>query len=275
MDRRATGATAVKAQEVSEEEALLERAKDYRKPAHMAIIPDGNRRWADEQGLSPVEGHRAGFEVAKKLSRFCRRLGLHTVTVWAFSTENWRRPPVEVAALMALFEEWLRDLLPEAIEEGVRVIHIGRRDGLPDGAGAHAEAAGFPDGLAETLKDAITEIEEKTASFENNIINLAINYGGADEVQRATIKLIEHARATGVDPASLQITDFLDTVGQPHPLPDLIWRTSGELRLSGFMPLQSSYAEFAFTPKHFPDLDRVDVVDAVEEYSRRLRRFGG
>jgi undecaprenyl diphosphate synthase len=264
----------MRAEELTEE-ALLERAKDYRKPAHMAIIPDGNRRWAEEHGLSPVSGHRAGFEVAKKLSRFCRRLGLHTVTVWAFSTENWRRSPVEVAALMALFEEWMRDLLPEAIEEEVRVIHIGRRDGLPEGARRHAEEAGFPDGLADSLKQAITEIEEKTASFEANIINLAINYGGADEVQRATIKLIEHAKATKRDPASLQITDFLDTAGQPHPFPDLIWRTSGELRLSGFMPLQSSYAEFAFTPKHFPELDRVDVVDAIEEYSTRLRRFGG
>jgi len=258
-----------------EDELLLERIRGSRIPRHFAVIPDGNRRWAEERGFSPVQGHREGFEVSKSLSRFCRKLGIHTFTVWAFSTENWKRPEPEVAALMALFEEWLRDLLPEAVEEEVKVIHIGRREGLADGSMPAATDAGFPNGLPESLKEAIDEVEQKTMGFERNVINLAVNYGGADEIQRAMLKLLDHSRRAKVDADTLQIVDFLDTAGQPHPFPDLIWRTSGELRLSGFMPLQSSYAEFVFTGKHFPDLGKVDLIEAIEEYSQRVRRFGG
>lgn len=260
---------------IEPDEPLLERLRGCRIPDHLAIIPDGNRRWASDQGFSAVEGHRRGFEVAKTLSRFCRKLGIHTVTVWAFSTENWRRPPESVVALMSLFEEWVHDLLPEAIEEEVRVIHLGRKDGVPEVAESHAAAAGFPNGLPVSLKESLEEIEEKTASFERNIINLAINYGGADEVRRAVARLMEHADRTKSDPRSLEIEEFLDTAGQPHPNPDLVLRTSGELRFSGFMPLQSSYAEFAFTDKHFPDLKKSDVAGVIEEYSKRGRRFGG
>jgi undecaprenyl diphosphate synthase len=270
-----TNETTARTSGESEDELLLQRLKGSRIPRHMAVIPDGNRRWAEERGLMPVQGHRRGFEVSKSLSRFCRKVGIHTFTVWAFSTENWKRPPVEVGALMALFEEWLRDLLPEAVEEEVRVIHVGRKEGLPAGAFDAATAAGFPNGLPDSLKAVIEEVEQKTAGFERNVINLAVNYGGGDEIQRAIQKLLDHADRTRLHPMDLQIVDFLDTAGQVHPFPDLIWRTSGELRLSGFMPLQSSYAEFAFTGKHFPDLEKVDLIEAVEEYSRRVRRFGG
>lgn len=251
------------------------RLEGARVPAHLAIILDGNRRWAEANAKTPIEGHRAGFEVAKRLSRFCRRIGIHTVTAWAFSTENWRRPPEEVSALMALFEEWLRDLLPEAVEEEVRVVHIGRREGVPSDVAAGAAAAGFPGGLPPTLREAIEEAEEKTGYFERNVINLAINYGGGDEIRRAVARLLDHARSTRQDPSRLDIEAFLDTAGQPHPNPDLVWRMSGEFRLSGFLPLQSAYAELVFTPKYFPDLTEEDVVDAVLEYSARVRRFGG
>ncbi len=217
-----------------------------------------------------MQGHRRGFEVAKRLSRFCREIGIHTVTIWAFSTENWRRTPDEVAALMALYEEWLRDLLPEAIEEEVRVVHLGRKHGLPDGSASDAAAAGFPDGLPESLVLALEEIEDKTRSYERNLINLAINYGGEDEVQRA----VERMRQAGA-PVGVVVSQFLDTAGQPHPRPDIVWRTSGEFRSSGFLPLQSSYAELIFTPKYFPQLTEEDVVEAVLEYSARIRRFGG
>lgn len=257
------------------DEPLLQRLRDCRIPDHLAIIPDGNRRWAAAHGLDAVDGHRRGFEVAKALSRFCRKVGIHTTTVWAFSTENWRRQPESVAALMTLFEDWVHDLLPEAIEEEVRVIHLGRKDGIPEAAREHAAAAGFPEGLPESLKESLAEIEEKTSSYERNLINLAINYGGADEVRRAVARLLEHAQRTKQDPRGLEIEDFLDTAGQPHPNPDLVLRTSGELRFSGFMPLQSSYAEFSFTEKHFPDLQKSDVADVIEEYSKRGRRFGG
>lgn len=222
-----------------------------------------------------MDGHRAGFEVAKRLSRFCREIGIHTVTIWAFSTENWRRPADQVSALMALYAQWLTDLLPEAIEQEVRVIHLGRLEGVPEEARTAAEAAGHPDGLPESLRIALNEIEAKTAFFNHNVINLAINYGGADEVQRAASRLLADAQSTGQDPADLDIHHYLDTGSQPHPNPDILWRTSGEFRISGFLPLQSAYSEMIFTPKYFPELTEQDVVDAVLEYSARIRRFGG
>lgn len=244
-------------------------------PRHLAIIPDGNRRWAAVRSESVTAGHRAGFEVAKQLSRYCRKIGIHTATFWAFSTENWRRTPLEVASLLALYEEWIADLLPEAIEEQVRVIHVGRLEGVPDGSQEAAAAAGFPDGLPDSLREALVDIEQKTRGFENNVVNLAINYGGADEVKRAIERMFDQARLTGQDPGELNVQDFLDTANQPHPNPDIVWRTSGEFRSSGFLPLQSTYAELVFTPKFFPDLTDQDVLDTVLEYSARIRRFGG
>jgi undecaprenyl diphosphate synthase len=238
-------------------------------PAHLGIIPDGNRRWAAERGESFVNGYRAGFEVAKRLSRFTREIGIHTVTVWAFSTENWRRGPEVVPVLMTLFEEWIEDLMDEAVEEEVRVVHLGRKAGVPDSSKAEAAAAGYPSGLPKTLIRAIEDVEAKTSGFERNVINLAINYGGTDEVSRAVERMIESGA-----PGPLAIEDFLDTAGQPHPNPDLVWRTSGEFRLSGFLPLQSAYSEIVITPKFFPDLVEEDVIDAVVEYSARARRFG-
>ena len=244
-------------------------------PQHLAVIPDGNRRWASEHGLPAIEGHRTGFEMARGLARFCRDIGIHTVTLWAFSTENWRRSPDEVAALMALYEHWLTDLLGEAVDEEVRIIHLGRFDGLPDNVRDAGREAGFPDGMPVSLKDAIRRAEAETARFDGNVINVAINYGGADEIQRAVARLLAHAAATGEDPGALDIERFLDTAGQRHPNPDIVLRTSGEFRSSGFLPLQSAYAEMIFTPKFFPSLDKGDVVDVVLEYSARVRRFGG
>lgn len=244
-------------------------------PRHLAIIPDGNRRWATARNQSVTEGHRKGFEVAKQLSRFCRKIGIHTATFWAFSTENWRRSEIEIASLLGLFEEWLVDLLPEAIDEQVRIVHVGRLEGVPEDSRQAAEAAGFPKGLPETLQAALINIQERTRSFDQNVVNLAINYGGADEVKRAVERLLDHVRLTGQDPSQLDVFDFLDTANQPFPHPDIVWRTSGEMRVSGFLPLQSTYAEIIFNNKFFPDLTDQDVLDAVLEYSVRVRRFGG
>lgn len=252
-----------------------QRLGDARIPRHLAVIPDGNRRWAVEQGLPPIEGHRQGFEVARRLARFCRRIGIHTVTLWAFSTENWKRSPEEVAALFQLYESWILDLIPEAVEEQVRVLHIGRRDGPPLGMAGAAARAGFPAGLPASLLAALDEIMEITASFDRSVISLALNYGGADELQRAVGRLLTHAARTGIDAPSLLLGDFLDTAGQLHPNPDIVWRTSGEYRSSGFLPLQAAYAELVFTHKYCPEVDEGDVVDAVLEYSARIRRFGG
>lgn len=176
--------------------------------------------------------------------------------------------------LMDLYEEWLVDLLAEAIEEEVRVVHLGRKKGVPEEAQEDARRAEFPGGLPEGLVRSIEDIEQKTGTFERNLINLAINYGGTDELQRAAHALALTVKG-GVDPAGLDIRDFLDTAGQPHPQPDVVWRTSGELRVSGLLPLQSAYAEMVFTPKYFPELTENDVVDMVLEYSARVRRFGG
>lgn len=244
-------------------------------PKHLAVIPDGNRRWAASNDLTVMQGHRAGFEIAKRLSRFCRKIGIHTVTVWAFSTENWRRPSDQVAALMALYEEWISDLLSEAVEEEVRVVHLGRIEGVPDGLEEASASAGFPTGLPSSLIGALHDIQTKTAGFDRNVINLAINYGGADEVSRAIARMARHAEQMGIDPAELSIDRFLDTADQPHPDPDVVWRTSGEFRTSGFLPLQAAYAELVFTPKLFPELDEDDVLETVREYSARVRRFGG
>ena len=244
-------------------------------PLHLAVIPDGNRRWAMQHGVPAIEGHRSGFEIARQLARFCRDIGIHTVTLWAFSTENWRRSPHEVAGLMALYTSWLTDLIDEAVEEEVRIMHLGRFDGLPASVADAGRDAGFPDGMPSPLKDAIRKAESTTGHFHRNVINIAINYGGADEIQRSIARLLASARTTGHDPESLDLEDFLDTAGQRYPNPDIVFRTSGEYRSSGFLPLQSAYAEMIFTPKLFPTLDRDDVVDVVLEYSHRVRRFGG
>ncbi len=244
-------------------------------PKHLAVIPDGNRRWALARGKTLTQGHREGFEVAKKLSRFCRRIGIHTTTVWAFSTENWRRPHAEVTGLLALFEEWIHDLLPEAIKEEVRVIHVGRLDGVPEESERAASDAGYPDGLPLALREALQDIVARTHTFNRNVVNLAINYGGADEIKRALARLVRHVQTTGADPDSLELETFLDTAGQPYPNPDIVWRTSGEIRSSGFLPIQSAYSELVFTPKLFPDLTEEDVVDTLLQNSARIRRFGG
>jgi undecaprenyl diphosphate synthase len=180
-----------------------------------------------------------------------------------------------VAGLMALYTSWLTDLIDEAVEEGVRIVHLGRFDGLPANVADAGRDAGFPDGMPPALKDAICKAEATTERFHRNVINVAINYGGADEIQRAVARLMAHARATGREPESLDVEDFLDTAHQRYPNPDIVFRTSGEYRSSGFLPLQSAYAEMIFTPKLFPTLDRDDVVDVVLEYSHRVRRFGG
>lgn len=255
-------------------EKAKERLAGAQVPKHLALIPDGNRRWAAARSLAALQGHEAGFDVARKLARFCREIGIHTVTVWVFSTENWKRPAPEVAALMDLYERWIYELLPEAIDEEVKIIHIGHLHGVPEEVAASASQAGFPGGLPESLKQALDEVQEKTATLSSNIINLAVNYGGADEIRRAVDRMLRHAAAHGLDPSSLDIADFLDTAGQPYPNPDLVWRTSGELRISGFLPMQAAYSEMIFTQKFFPELSEDDVVDAVLDYSTRVRRFG-
>lgn len=218
-------------------------------PNHIAIIPDGNRRWAKEHHLPSFEGHRRGFNVAVKVGRKIRSLGVHTMTMWAFSTENWNRTKEEVSYLMKMYETFLEKNLKESMREKIKIIHLGRKDRI-----------------SKKLLEKINNSEEKTKDFNNYILNLAIDYGGRDEVIRA----IEKAKSITED----NFNDYLDTAEQPYPNPDLIIRTSGEQRTSGLMIWQAAYAEYIFLDKHFPDIKDEDIESAVEEYSARQRRFG-
>jgi undecaprenyl diphosphate synthase len=221
---------------------------------HIAIIPDGNRRWAKEKGLPTFEGHRRGFDVALDLAKKIRQMGVSILTLWAFSTENWKRTTEEVSYLMGLYEILVDKCLKEAIEDKVRVIHLGRKDRLP-----------------KTLLAKIEDAENRTKIFDKYFLNIALDYGGRDEVERAIkkIPIINGQLSTEGD-----ISKFLDTGDQPFPEPEIIIRTSGELRTSGFMIWQSIYSEWFFMDKYFPDLNEEDIKKTIEEYNSRKRRFG-
>jgi len=225
-------------------------------PNHIAIIPDGNRRWAREHKLPTLEGHRRGFEVGIKIGRKIRSLGVNTTTFWAFSTENWNRTSEEINYLMKLYEAFVKKNLKEALKEKIRIIHLGRKDRIP-----------------KSLLRKITNSEEKTKSFTKYILNVALDYGGRDEIIRA-IQKISNIKYQISNISEENFNKFLDTKNQPYPNPDLIIRTSGEQRTSGLMIWQAAYAEYVFLNKHFPDLKDEDIDYAVQEYSRRQRRFG-
>jgi undecaprenyl diphosphate synthase len=223
-------------------------------PYHVAIIPDGNRRWAKSHFLPVVEGHRRGFERAKELTREARKIGIKILTLWAFSTENWNRNKEEIGHLMGIYEKWIDEYLDEAISDKIRIVHIGRKDRIQ-----------------KSLLERIISAEKKTASFKENTLIFALDYGGRDEICRALKKM----SLEGVDFLSIStdlISKYLDTAGFKDP--DLIIRTSGEERTSGFLLWQSEYAEYIFVNKHFPDFSTQDLVDCVEQFKDRKRRFG-
>lgn len=225
-------------------------------PNHIAIIPDGNRRWAREYNLPSLAGHKKGFEIALNLGRKIRSMGINTLTMWAFSTENWNRTPKEVSYLMKMYEIFVEKNLRQALKEKIRIIHIGRKDRIP-----------------KSLLDKLKNSEEKTKHFNNYILNIAIDYGGRDEIIR-TIRKISNDKFLISNLNEGNFNQFLDTANQPYPNPDLIIRTSGEQRTSGLMIWQAAYAEYIFLNKHFPDLNEKDIEEAIDEYSKRQRRFG-
>ena len=225
-------------------------------PKHVAIICDGNRRWARRRGLPTLIGHKKGFDAVKKIISHLRQKGVKTVTIWAFSTENWDRTKKEIAYLMRLFSRAVDDHLQEALEDKVKVVHIGRKDRLPKI-------------LAEKLKS----IEEKTRHFKNHILNIGLDYGGRDEILRAA----ENLARSGLNGEALTdqyFSQFLDTNGQENPYPDLVVRTGGEMRLSGFMLWQIAYAELFFVKKGLPAMTTDDIDTVLTEYQLRQRRFG-
>ena len=231
--------------------------KGTKVPDHVAIIPDGNRRWARARGLHTLEGHRRGFEAAVKIAKAARQMGIHTATLWGFSTENWDRTEKEISYLMVLYKKLIDDYLKEANKDGVRIYHLGRKDRLP-----------------KSLIKKISYAEESTKNNKKYIANIAIDYGGQDDILRAVKKVIQ-ANVKPEDITPQLFTSYTDLVGQPYPYIDLMIRTSGEQRTSGFLLWQSAYTEYYWENDHFPDFTPEKLRLAVIDYSRRRRRFGG
>ncbi len=221
-------------------------------PTHVAIIPDGNRRWAAAKGLPSIEGHRQGAQNFEKLLDAARELGIKAVTGWFFSTENWKRTEKENEFLFSLARELAKQYREKVLKENIRFVHLGRKDR-------------FPEDIIKTL----SEIEELSKDKTDFTVGIALDYGGHDEIIR-TIKKLGDA---GLEITEENIEKNLDT--KDLPLPDLIIRPGGEVRLSGFFSWQSAYSEFYFSEVLFPDFDREELKKAVAEYSRRDRRYGG
>lgn len=235
----------------------LKLPRDTKVPNHIAIILDGNRRWARSRGLHTLQGHKMGFEAGLKIAQAARDWGIHTFTVWGFSTENWDRSPKEISYLMKLYEGMADEIEKRADKEQIRFIHLGRKEDLPSG-----------------LVKRFAEIEEKTKNYKKHVFNAAINYGGHDEIIRATRKIIrDKVRPEELD--EKKFSSYLDTGDQPYPYVDLFIRTSGEQRTSGFLPWQLNYAEYYWELGHLPDMTPEKLRDIIIDYSRRRRRFGG
>ena len=227
-------------------------------PAHVAIIMDGNGRWAKQRGLPRLEGHRRGVETVRTVTNAARELGIRMLTLYAFSVENWNRPKAEVGGLMGLLEFYLKQELKTFVKDRVRLRTIGRVEELPEGVQKH-------------LRHTIAE----TAHFTEYTLVLALNYGSRTEVvdaARAYAAAVAAGREKLNDGSWSTFNRYLSTAELPDP--DLIIRTSGETRLSNFLLLQGAYAELVFTPVLWPDFTKADLVAACAEYARRERRYG-
>ncbi len=228
-------------------------------PAHVAVIMDGNGRWATRRGLPRVAGHREGVKAARALVRAADAVGLRFLTLYAFSTENWSRPEDEVTTLMRLLEESIYRELPELMERNVRLRVIGRPTGVP-----------LP------LRRGIDHVVRETRANTGLTLLMAFNYGGRDELLDAFRALAERVRVGELTPADISeahVNQALYTDGVPDP--DLLIRTSGEMRISNFLLWQIAYTELWMTPTLWPDFGASDLYRAVAEFQRRTRRFGG
>ncbi len=229
-----------------------------RLPVHIGIIMDGNGRWAKNRFLPRSAGHRAGAANFRTITRYCSKIGIRYLTMYAFSTENWSRPADEVGALMGLFKEYLEEALRDFMDENIRVRFIG-------------DVSAFP----EDLRRLIQEVEEASAPKTGMVLNLAMNYGGRAEITRAAQAFAREVAAGERRPEDLTeelFSSYLYTGGQPDP--DLIIRPSGEERLSNFLLWQGAYAEFVYFDILWPDFKTGDLDEAIRIYSARQRRFG-
>ena len=228
-------------------------------PKHIAIILDGNGRWAKKRGLPRSMGHKEGCVTVEKTVEIAARMGVEYLTVYGFSTENWKRSSEEVGALMQLFRFYMVRLLKTAKANNVRVRMIGERSRF-----------------AQDIIDGINRLEEETKDNTGLTFVIAVNYGGRDEITRAVRRMGEACRLGNLDPQTITestVASYLDTAGMPDP--DLLIRTSGDLRLSNYLLWQLAYSEIYITDCLWPDFDRAELVKAIEAYNKRDRRFGG
>lgn len=228
-------------------------------PAHVAIIMDGNGRWAKKRGLPRTAGHAAGAETFRTIATYCKEIGLQYLTVYAFSTENWRRPAEEVGAIMGLLKKYLLEAIGKMERDRVKMKFFGDLSALP-----------------VELQELCRRTEEISTRYEGCQVNICLNYGGRDEIVRAARAFAEDCIAGRADPNHLTEGAFgryLYSAGVPDP--DLVIRPSGELRLSNFLPWQSAYAEFYFTDVLWPDFSKEELLRALAAYQSRSRRFGG
>jgi len=244
------------------EKWLWHQVKGGTKPEHVAIILDGNRRWASERSLDPWMGHHYGAEKIEDLLRWCLDLDVKSVTLYAFSTENFQRSPEEVEEIMRIAEEKLSQILKdESIHKHrVRVKAIGRLSLLP-----------------KKLQQMIKEVEKSTKDYDERFLNLALAYGGRAEIVDAARKIAQKVESGDLTPDEINeqlFERYLYTAHMPKQDPDLIIRTSGEERLSGFLLWQCAYSELFFLDINWPDFRRIDLLRAVRTYQRRKRRFG-
>ncbi|MCF0120109.1 MAG: di-trans,poly-cis-decaprenylcistransferase, partial [Oscillospiraceae bacterium] len=223
---------------------------------HIAIIMDGNGRWAQKRLLPRKAGHAVGAEVFRKIATYCRDLGVEYFTVYAFSTENWKRPPEEVEAIMALLEKYLYEAIEKMEADRVRL-----------------KVLGDTSVLSPKLRELIGETDELSKNIDGMQANICINYGGRDEIIRAARAYAELYRETGAELTEEVFSSLLYTRDIPDP--DLVIRPSGELRLSNFLPWQSAYSELYFTDVLWPDFDERELDKAILSYQSRDRRFGG
>lgn len=239
----------------SEEEELARQLDFSRIPQHVAIIMDGNGRWAQRRRLPRIEGHRAGAKAVQEAVESCARIGVRFLTLYAFSKENWKRPKREVARLWKLLEDYLRKENKELVKNKIRLMVIGQREEIP-----------------ESTEKELRRVEELTKDFSKLTVVLALNYSGRAEIVDAAKRILNER---GVDAASLDEETFsrhLYTASLPDP--DLLIRTSGELRVSNFLLWQIAYSEIWITPDYWPDFRRKHILQALVDYQKRERRFG-
>ena len=237
----------------------MEEINKQNLPEHIAIIMDGNRRWAKQRGLTTKDGHKAGSKNLETIATFCNEIGIKYLTVYAFSTENWKRSQEEVSALMFILKANLDSMLRKMDLKNIKIRVIGEKENIP-----------------KKKKKKINKLVEKTKNNTGLVLNIAFNYGGRAELVHAVKNIAQNVKNGEIDIKDIDekmISDNIYTAGQPDP--DLMIRTSNELRTSNFLPWQLTYSEFYFPEKHWPEFGKEDLIEAIKVYQKRNRRFGG